>query len=39
MDIKPLGGEALQELAIEVAQAPPERLARAKQLIGRAEAK
>ena len=39
MDIKPLGGEALQALAIEVAQAPPERLARAKQLIGRAEAK
>ena len=39
MDIKPLSGEALQELATEVAQAPPERLERAKELIGRAGAK
>jgi hypothetical protein len=36
MDIKPLTGEAVQELATEVAQAPPERLERAKELIGRA---
>jgi tripartite-type tricarboxylate transporter receptor subunit TctC len=36
MDIKPLAGEALQELATEVAQAPPERLERSKELIGKA---
>jgi len=36
MDIKPLGGEALQQLAREVAQAPAQGLTRAKQLIGRA---
>ena len=34
MDIKPLGGDEMQKIAIEVAQAPPERLARAKELIG-----
>ena len=39
MDIKPLAGEALQQLATEVAQAPPERLERAKELIGRAGVK
>jgi tripartite-type tricarboxylate transporter receptor subunit TctC len=39
MDIKPLAGEPLQELATEVAQAPPQRLERAKELIGRAGAK
>ena len=39
MEIKPLGGELLQQLAIEVTQAPPERLARAKELIGRADSK
>jgi len=39
MDIKPLTGEAVQELATEVAHAPPERLQRAKELIGRAGAK
>jgi tripartite-type tricarboxylate transporter receptor subunit TctC len=39
MDIKPLSGEAVQELATEVAQAPPERLERAKELIGKAGTK
>ena len=34
MDIKPLAGEELQKIAIEVVQSPPERLARAKELIG-----
>jgi len=36
MDIKPLAGEPLQQLATEVAQAPTERLTRARELIGRA---
>jgi hypothetical protein len=35
MDIKPLAGEALQQLASEVAQAPADGLTRAKELIGR----
>ena len=35
MDIKPLAGEPLQQLAAEVAQAPAERLNRAKELIGK----
>jgi tripartite-type tricarboxylate transporter receptor subunit TctC len=35
MDIKPMSGEALQQLATEVAQAPAEGLTRAKELIGR----
>jgi tripartite-type tricarboxylate transporter receptor subunit TctC len=39
MDIKPLNGDAVQQLATEVAQAPPEQLARAKELIGRKETK
>jgi len=39
MDIKPLGGEALQKLATEVAQAPAAGLERAKELIGRTGAK
>src|SRR5262249_38663968 len=34
MDIKPLPGEDLQKIAIEVVQARPEDLARAKELIG-----
>jgi tripartite-type tricarboxylate transporter receptor subunit TctC len=34
MDIKPLAGEELQKIAIGVVQSPPERLARAKELIG-----
>jgi hypothetical protein len=34
MDIKPLGGEELQRIAIDVVQSPPESLARAKELIG-----
>jgi hypothetical protein len=34
MEIKPLAGEELQRIAIEVAQAPPEAIARAKELIG-----
>jgi tripartite-type tricarboxylate transporter receptor subunit TctC len=36
MDIKPMTGEDLQQLATEVAQAPPEGLTRARELIGRA---
>jgi hypothetical protein len=36
MDIKPLAGEELQRIATDVAQSPPERLARAKELIGAA---
>jgi tripartite-type tricarboxylate transporter receptor subunit TctC len=39
MDIKPLAAEALQQLATEVAQAPADGLARAKELIGRAATK
>jgi tripartite-type tricarboxylate transporter receptor subunit TctC len=39
MDIKPLGGEALQKLATEVAQAPASGLERARELIGRSGAK
>jgi tripartite-type tricarboxylate transporter receptor subunit TctC len=35
MEIKPLNGADLQRLATEVAQAPAERLARAKELIGK----
>ena len=35
MEIKPLNGDDLQRLATEVAQAPAERLARAKELIGK----
>jgi tripartite-type tricarboxylate transporter receptor subunit TctC len=35
MDIKPMGGDALQKLATAVAQAPAEGLTRAKELIGR----
>ncbi len=38
MDIKPLAGEALQQLATEVAQAPARGLTRAKELIGRTAA-
>jgi tripartite-type tricarboxylate transporter receptor subunit TctC len=34
MDIKPLGGEALQKIATDVVQSRPEDLARAKELIG-----
>jgi hypothetical protein len=34
MDIKPLTGEAMQKIAIEVVQSRPEDLARAKELIG-----
>jgi tripartite-type tricarboxylate transporter receptor subunit TctC len=34
MDIKPLGGEELQRIAIDVVQSPPEGLTRAKELIG-----
>ena len=34
MDIKPLGGDELQRIAIDVVQSPPEGLARAKELIG-----
>lgn len=36
MDIKPLAGAALQKLAIEIAQSPPNDLARARELIGAA---
>jgi tripartite-type tricarboxylate transporter receptor subunit TctC len=36
MDIKPLGGAELQRIAVEVVRAPPEYLARAKELIGAA---
>ncbi len=32
MDIKPLAGEELQKIAVEVAQSPPAALARAKEL-------
>ncbi len=35
MDVKPMSGEALQQLATEVAQAPAEGLTRARELIGR----
>ena len=34
MEIKPVAGEELQRLAVDVAQAPPAALARAKELIG-----
>ena len=34
MDIKPLSGEEMQKIAIDVVSAPPEGLARAKELIG-----
>jgi tripartite-type tricarboxylate transporter receptor subunit TctC len=34
MDIKPLGGGALQTIATEIAASPPQGLARAKELIG-----
>jgi tripartite-type tricarboxylate transporter receptor subunit TctC len=34
MDIKPLGGAEMQKVAVEVANAPPDALARAKELIG-----
>lgn len=36
MDIKPLGGAALQKIAVEIVQAPSADLARAKELIGAA---
>ena len=34
MEIKPLGGGALQTIATEIAASPPQGLARAKELIG-----
>ena len=34
MDIKPLGGAEMQKIAVDVVQASPESLARAKELIG-----
>ncbi len=36
MDIKPLGGEEMQKIAIEIVQSRPEDLARARELIGAA---
>jgi len=36
MDIKPLGGRELQKIAADIVNSPPERLARAKELLGAA---
>jgi len=37
MEIKPLGGDALQTMATEIAASPPQGLARARELIGSAQ--
>jgi tripartite-type tricarboxylate transporter receptor subunit TctC len=36
MEIKPIGGAELQKIAVDIVEAPPEGLARAKELIGAA---